>query len=182
MRPFSRGPLLPIARGLHRARLRVRGLRAGQQVSDEGCPKSDPDCLSNADECHDACEAPGPKPTYEPGIITSQRIHSPYWGGADWTDIEPERPYLGHPTPTRAFAEIEGYYRHKCGLVKVHGTCRYKSGGTGWIPDEGHVSYSTMHDGREHWRFDKFTNWRPSQRKIVHQARKFLLDVVKECE
>lgn len=27
------------------------------EVDDDGCPKNDPDYLSNADECHDACEA-----------------------------------------------------------------------------------------------------------------------------
>lgn len=28
---------------------------------DDGCPKSDPDCLGDNGDCHDACEPPAPR-------------------------------------------------------------------------------------------------------------------------
>lgn len=38
---------------------RAEAFRAGffEEADDEGCPKDDPDCVGDADSCHDACEA-----------------------------------------------------------------------------------------------------------------------------
>lgn len=43
------------------------------------CPAGDPECLSRADECHDACEKPDPKPGHDapdrPGYVISECSH-----------------------------------------------------------------------------------------------------------
>lgn len=122
-----------------------------------------------------------PPRRYTVGELRNYKIDAPSFGGGTWSSIKPETPFPHHPTEVVAWAELEGNYRHPLGLVRIHAQTRYRSTEEGWEVHFGHVSYSTQVNGREYWRFDRFKHARPSERKLVHQARLFLRDVLRKA-